>query len=249
MDYADNDTTNLSTLVSPRIWNYGTGGLRPHPHPERKLDLGCPRAAASCPTPGLHVLTKAVLDGWQISGIMTLISGAPQGVSLVTQFGQREQLVRLADRCRAAQPDRRPHAAEGSAHASITTSTPPRSDFPPQGTLGNAAKYVFRGPGRNNFDISLFKNFRMAETFQAQFRAESYNTFNHTQFSALDLTAKFDNVTTSSTYGAMTSPTFGNLTGATGAPDATRVPRDVLKFAHPGAERWLAFSSRLSRSA
>jgi hypothetical protein len=55
----------------------------------------------------------------------------------------------------------------------------------------------------------MFKNFRLTEHFRAQFRAESYNTFNHTQFSGLDLNAKFDIAS-----GAQTSPTFGRVTAA-----------------------------------
>ena len=43
-----------------------------------------------------------------------------------------------------------------------------------------------RGPGVNNWNTSLFKNFRIKERFNFQFRVEAYNTFNHTQFSGVD---------------------------------------------------------------
>jgi hypothetical protein len=39
-----------------------------------------------------------------------------------------------------------------------------------------------RGPGTDNFDISLFKNIRILERYQLQFRAESFNAFNRVQF-------------------------------------------------------------------
>ncbi|HET8548524.1 MAG TPA: hypothetical protein VFL57_10990, partial [Bryobacteraceae bacterium] len=39
-----------------------------------------------------------------------------------------------------------------------------------------------RGDGINNCDASLFKNFHIAERARAQFRFETYNTFNHPQF-------------------------------------------------------------------
>ncbi len=39
-----------------------------------------------------------------------------------------------------------------------------------------------RGDGINNFDLSLFKTFRLSERWRAQFRAESYNALNHAQF-------------------------------------------------------------------
>ena len=43
------------------------------------------------------------------------------------------------------------------------------------------------GPGRQNWNLSLFKSFRMpfpgnAEGSRLEFRADSFNTFNHTQF-------------------------------------------------------------------
>ncbi len=214
MDYADNDTTNLSTLVSPRVWNYGMAGYDRTHILKGNWIWELPSGSRLLPDrKGLSVVTKSLLDGWQISGILTMVSGAPQGVSLSLNSGSSANW--------SGSP------TDGARPNLIGDPTLPKDQrtfsqyfniaafgLPAAGTLGNAAKYVLRGPGRNNFDISLFKNFRVGERFRAQFRAESYNTFNHTQFSGLDLAAKFDNVTTSSTYGALTSPTFGNLTSA-----------------------------------
>ncbi len=39
-----------------------------------------------------------------------------------------------------------------------------------------------RSDGINNFDLSLFKNFRITERVRAQFRMESFNALNHVQF-------------------------------------------------------------------
>jgi len=50
------------------------------------------------------------------------------------------------------------------------------------GTLGNASRRSFHGPGALNFNISLLKNFNIAEAKLLQLRIESFNTFNHTQF-------------------------------------------------------------------
>jgi hypothetical protein len=63
---------------------------------------------------------------------------------------------------------------------------------PPVGAWGNAAKDVFRGPGINNWDISVFKNFRLGpERLRWQFRGETYNSLNHTQFRTLDTNPQF----------------------------------------------------------
>jgi len=43
-----------------------------------------------------------------------------------------------------------------------------------------------RADGINNFDMSLFKTFRIREGLRAQFRFETYNTMNHVQFDVPD---------------------------------------------------------------
>ncbi len=60
--------------------------------------------------------------------------------------------------------------------------------------IGNASKAPIYGPGLENFDMSLFKNFRLGanEARRLQFRLETYNTFNHTQFTSIDLGVRFD---------------------------------------------------------
>ena len=50
---------------------------------------------------------------------------------------------------------------------------------------GNAPKDAFRGPGINNWDMSVMKNFKWHEGGRSvQFRFETYNTFNHVRFAA-----------------------------------------------------------------
>ena len=50
------------------------------------------------------------------------------------------------------------------------------------GTPGNASRRSFYGPGELNFDLALLKTFRFSEAWSLQFRMESFNTFNHTNF-------------------------------------------------------------------
>src|ERR1700676_2323660 len=63
--------------------------------------------------------------------------------------------------------------------------------------LGNSSRNQLIGPGLVNFDMSLFKNMkftRISEKFNAQFRVEVFNIFNHPNFSPpVDNTAIFDN--------------------------------------------------------
>ena len=47
---------------------------------------------------------------------------------------------------------------------------------------GNLGFDALRGPGRNNWDLSLFKNFALTERFRMEFRLDTFNAWNHTQF-------------------------------------------------------------------
>jgi hypothetical protein len=67
---------------------------------------------------------------------------------------------------------------------------------------------LLRGPGINNWDVALFKNFSIREGLKAQFRSEFYNAFNHTQFSTFDSTARFD------ANGNQVNSQFGQFTAA-----------------------------------
>ena len=88
---------------------------------------------------------------------------------------------------------------------------------PAQGYFGNAPKDVFRGPGLNSSDLSIFKNFPLkSETRALQFRWEIYNVFNQTQFNGVDNNARFDPA------GNQVNAQFGLVT-------STRLPR-VMQF-------------------
>jgi hypothetical protein len=48
--------------------------------------------------------------------------------------------------------------------------------------FGNAGRDIVVGPGRTNFGTNLYKSFAFGERAHFEFRAETFNTFNHTQF-------------------------------------------------------------------
>jgi hypothetical protein len=60
------------------------------------------------------------------------------------------------------------------------------SDLTPGGvplfTFGNMGRNVLRGPGINNWDISIAKNIKLTESKSLEFRSEFFNAFNHVQF-------------------------------------------------------------------
>jgi len=52
------------------------------------------------------------------------------------------------------------------------------------GDFGDLGHNAVRGPGRDNWNLSLFKSFVFSETrgSRLEFRLETFNTWNHTQF-------------------------------------------------------------------
>ena len=66
---------------------------------------------------------------------------------------------------------------------------------PADGTWGNLGFDALRGPGRDNWNLSLFKQFILNESrgSKIEFRAESFNTWNHTQFGGPGQNGGFSN--------------------------------------------------------
>jgi hypothetical protein len=75
-----------------------------------------------------------------------------------------------------------------------------------QGRFGDAGRNILIGPGFTEWDIALLKNFPLRENLGLQFRAESFNTWNHPAFTGLNTTVRFDAAgKPTQSYGAVTS--------------------------------------------
>lgn len=119
---------------------------------------------------------KTAFGGWQISGIVTMQTGAPLDIltsstsvsSIVPQTRNRPDLVG-----KISYPKTVDQWFDPTAFAD-----------PAPGTWGNLPAKEVRGPGRDNWNLSIFKSFVFSESrgSRLEFRAESFNTWNHTQF-------------------------------------------------------------------
>ena len=89
---------------------------------------------------------------------------------------------------------------------------------PADGTLGSTPKGFLRGPGINQWDISLFKNTRVGGRVNVQFRLETFNTFNHVQFNTISTGLSVPNAGQ-----AVTEATRGTL----GQVTSYRAPRQI----------------------
>jgi hypothetical protein len=92
---------------------------------------------------------------------------------------------------------------------------------PARGEYGDAARYVFRRPPINNWNLSFFKNFPLGSAKRRmQLRWEMYNVLNHTQFNEIDNTARFDPA------GNQVNANFGKATSARNA----RIMQGSVRF-------------------
>ncbi len=186
MDYADANADLLSTLIDPKVWNYGRAGYDRTHVLKINFTYELPNGSGVWRNGAARVL----LDRWQISGIATMQSGAPLGIGLafvnsVDTTGSPTDGARVVVLKNAVLPK-----SERTFARNFDTS----AFAPPAvGSFGNAPKDVIRGPGLNNWDLMLFKNIPIhGERVQAQWRGEFYNAFNHTQFTAWNTAATFD---------------------------------------------------------
>jgi len=228
MDYQDTDKGAVTTANDRREWNYGLAAYdRTHIFaanyvwnlPGDKLENG---------------VLRAVLGGWQISGITRFQSGQPLSLSASLRTGCSDRSAP----CAATTSNNFGTDITGGSEGwrPVVTGNPvlPRNQrtvdrwfdtsvfAPPalaqqvtdmagvQAVLarGNVGRRIARGPGINNTDLALFKNINIAGSLKAQLRIEAYNVFNHTQFENVNTTAQWDQ------SGAQTNPAFGRVTSA-----------------------------------
>lgn len=121
-------------------------------------------------------LVRGVLANWQVNGITTLQSGFPINVTIsqdIVNTGVGHQRPNLIGT---------PSADCGSGHL-IGCISPSAYQMPTPYNYGTAGRNMLRGPGRINFDASLFKVIPLTERVKFQFRTEFFNLFNTPAFS------------------------------------------------------------------
>jgi hypothetical protein len=138
-------------------------------------------------------ISKILLANWEYSGITTFYTGTPFSVTNGI-FGDNAGVANGVG-TNGSYPDAigDPHAAPPSAIlAALNQSTGPLLFNPaayaaPQGlTFGDVGRNTLNIPNRLNFDMALYKNFPIKESYSFQFRAESFNIFNHTQWNGVN---------------------------------------------------------------
>jgi hypothetical protein len=128
------------------------------------------------------------LGGWQINGIYNWATGRPLAIttgrynlsaniaSLPNFSGERFDLSKPFD--------------DGGRIMTVTTAQKSHFSNPGPGDPGGMPRYLLRGPGISNLDMSLFKNFKVelaSTTITAQFRLELFNVLSKVNFRTPDV--------------------------------------------------------------
>ena len=121
------------------------------------------------------------LNGWSLSGVVTVQSGFPVPIT----SSDDQELMSSFFFTTAGEPDRVAPFRKLNPRDPLHLAFDPASFAQPQnlGVIGNSPRSVCCGPGINNSDLSLMKNLRIREHLAFQLRAEFFNLANHTQFS------------------------------------------------------------------
>lgn len=142
---------------------------------------------------------RYLLRGWETYGIVTLQSGRPFTVALLSEIdnsGTGRSILGFG-------ANDRPNLVGNPELSNRTTEqwfNTAAFAFSAPGTFGNAGRNILDGPGFQNVNASLVKNTSLTERVNLQFRAEAFNLFNHPNFNLPD--------------NFLGSPTFGRISSA-----------------------------------
>jgi hypothetical protein len=124
------------------------------------------------------------LGGWQLNGIATLMSGTPFTVfdsNDVAAQGSAPEISGFSAQRPNLVGD--PNSGKHSVSSWLNTSAYKRLDpVANAGQFGTEGRNVNNGPAYADWDFAAFKNFKVTESKQFQFRAELFDFLNRTNF-------------------------------------------------------------------
>jgi hypothetical protein len=139
-------------------------------------------------------LIGKLVDGWELSGIITAQSGLPLAVTQATNFNAFAGFG-LQRPNRVANPEL--SASERSVARFFNTDA---FTVAPQFTLGSSSRNPVRGPAYRNLDLALIRRTPIRENMSLEFRSEVFNLTNTPQLGAPNV--------------VLGTPGFGSITSA-----------------------------------
>jgi hypothetical protein len=140
-----------------------------------------------------NALARTLVGGWEFSGIVTIESGTPINVTLNSGAQDAVCNCQLDQAGMGVGGSNRPNRVGtiGAPHTKQRWIDGSGFAYPTPGSWGNLGYDAIDGPGRDNWNLSLFKNFVINEARGSQFelRLETFNTFNHPQINGFNTMA------------------------------------------------------------
>ena len=172
----------------------------------------------------------AILNGWQVSPIVTLTSGSPINLLTGSDKNADTYATDRPDYVSGVSPKLDPHRSRSAAAAEWFNTAAFQANGPGVpggigvgagqswgGADGNVSRNSLYGPGYRNIDLGLFRTVNTWEGIKIQFRAEASNAFNIVSLGTPGLSGP---QTINPTTRAVTvaSSSFGVINAAAGSP-------------------------------
>ena len=122
----------------------------------------------------------AVIGGWQFNGLTSYKTGTPLSITASNTSGVMARLTAASNNGQSGHLDGSAQSRLDRWFETSVFSQPAPFTF---GTMGPTVSDL-RNDGVRNYDVSLFKEFRIAERVKAQLRFEGLNAFNTPRFSS-----------------------------------------------------------------
>ena len=139
---------------------------------------------------GDSAIARGFLNNWRISGISTFATGKWNEVTAA--YSPSFEFSGGGEDCNFihvnGDPNNGPRTEAEWFDTSVFSAATGRGDL---GNVCNENRTV-EGPGHQNHDISLFKDFSLPKNQRITFKAEIYNLLDHVQFDDIDTSARFN---------------------------------------------------------
>jgi hypothetical protein len=141
-------------------------------------------------TSRVNPLAGALLGGWQVSAIWSVQTGY-----WFTAFDGNDTCNCNDGNAESLRPDAVPgqNPNSGSRTPAQWFNVAAFNPNPPNGRSGNAGRNTILGPGFNNLDFGLHKDFSLTETKRLEFRAEFFDLLNHPNWDLQKKNLHYDN--------------------------------------------------------
>jgi hypothetical protein len=166
---------------------------------------------------GSNRVVKEVLNGWTLSPIVSLQSGAPFSISTGSNRNfdsSNHNRPNLVPGVKAGLDPHRNRSAAArewfNTEAFIQNGPGVPGGIGPYGADGNTPRNYLRAPGYRDIDLGIFRDFHIAERMVFQLRGEATNAFNMVSLNAPSGTSG----PPATAGGTPTSPSFGKITSA-----------------------------------